>query len=498
MKKNLLYLLMLACSMSLFTACSDDENNGEKVEILPVEDLAGVYKGALSVTAVGDPVTASQNITLAKSGDNAIKMELKSLKFSTFNIGDIVIDNCAVTKEDDKYYFTGQQVLDLTDKGLGKCPVKIVKGEVNGDKVTLSLTVDTTVPISLIVRVGFDGTKLKGHESSEAKISDFTIDSEVVTEQPAIDEATGSIIFKVNEAATTEELKLTPVFTISEKATVSPASDIVQDFSNGNKVTYTVIAEDGTVKEYKVYIAGMQNVLKYSFEDWDSTDSYDKPQPVDQLATSSEGAAFIASLIGGNPVFKTDDKKEGTHAITLVTRSYPEPNMLIPAIISGSVFTGKFDQDFLDWATGEKLSCARFGLSYDRKPLRFKGWYKYAPGAKFVDSSDSNNVVEVPDKTDECAIQAILFKVDKDDEVLTGHNVNNSNKRVAVAQLADGTAKAEYTEFDIPFTFLEGKSYEAGAKYKMAIVCSSSKEGDYFKGAENSTLILDELEVIGE
>lgn len=33
---------------------------------------------------------------------------------------------------------------------------------------------------------------------------------------------------------------------------------------------------------------------------------------------------------------------------------------------------------------------------------------------------------------------------------------------------------------------------------KLAIVCSSSKEGDKFRGAANSTLIVDELEVVGE
>ena len=34
--------------------------------------------------------------------------------------------------------------------------------------------------------------------------------------------------------------------------------------------------------------------------------------------------------------------------------------------------------------------------------------------------------------------------------------------------------------------------------HKMAIVCSSSKAGDSFKGAVNSTLFVDELEIIGE
>ena len=36
------------------------------------------------------------------------------------------------------------------------------------------------------------------------------------------------------------------------------------------------------------------------------------------------------------------------------------------------------------------------------------------------------------------------------------------------------------------------------AKYKFAIVCSSSKDGDSFKGAGGSTLIVDEFEVICE
>ena len=42
------------------------------------------------------------------------------------------------------------------------------------------------------------------------------------------------------------------------------------------------------------------------------------------------------------------------------------------------------------------------------------------------------------------------------------------------------------------------KVYDSTKEYKLAIVCSSSKEGDKFKGAANSTLIVDELEVVGE
>lgn len=157
MKKNVFYLFALICAMGLFASCGDDD----KVENLPIENLAGVYGGLLSVTiGSGDePDGVPQNITLTKSGENTIKMELKDFKFGPLEIGDIVIDNCAVTKKGDNYYFTGQQILDLTSKGLGKCPVKIVKGEVNGDKLILGLTVNTTVPTELTVNVGFDGVK---------------------------------------------------------------------------------------------------------------------------------------------------------------------------------------------------------------------------------------------------------------------------------------------------------------------------------------------------
>ena len=54
----------------------------------------------------------------------------------------------------------------------------------------------------------------------------------------------------------------------------------------------------------------------------------------------------------------------------------------------------------------------------------------------------------------------------------------------------------EYTPFNIEFEYLQ--EYDRTAKYKFAIICSSSKDGDLFKGAGGSTLIVDEFEVICE
>ena len=84
--------------------------------------------------------------------------------------------------------------------------------------------------------------------SSEAEIVSFTFDTSVeansiVTSQPVING--NSISFSVGSDATVQQLSaLVPTITVSENATVSPASGSAVDFSQG-AVTFIVTAEDG-------------------------------------------------------------------------------------------------------------------------------------------------------------------------------------------------------------------------------------------------------------
>lgn len=177
-------------------------------------------------------------------------------------------------------------------------------------------------------------------------------------------------------------------------------------------------------------------------------------------------------------------------------------NALVPALTAGSVFTGKFN---IGLAISDKLASTQFGIPYDKKPVTLRGWYKYTPGEKYIDGEGAKKPEEVEvieGQVDECAIQAILYEEQLDSKgnniPLNGHDINTSDRRVAVAVLSDGSAKADWTKFELPFEMLEGKTYDAGKKYQLAVVCSSSKLGDVFKGAGGSTLMLDELEIIGE
>lgn len=146
MKKNLLYLWALICSVSLLTACSSDDDNTVNDETTPPEeeavvtapDVVGTYWGNLDISMLPDgsdqEVVIADGlpkfITFSQVSDTEVKMELKEFElFINGNIlkfGDIVIDKCAVKKETDVSTFTGQQ--DLTFQGdaaaLGTCATK--------------------------------------------------------------------------------------------------------------------------------------------------------------------------------------------------------------------------------------------------------------------------------------------------------------------------------------------------------------------------------------
>ncbi|MBD9144579.1 MAG: DUF5018 domain-containing protein [Bacteroides clarus] len=254
MKKNLFYLFALICSMSLFTACSDDDDTQNNSKV--IEEVAGDYKGLMNVYYEEPDVEIAkdmqQKITIKKSSDTSIGLELKNFVITIAGtplpIGDLAIDNCPLKVESNKYSFTGSANLDLI---VGKCAVS-VEGAINGEDIELIIKVNVDNG-SMKVRVEYRGHKMTGSESSEALIKEFKFDSDIIAEQPVINED-NTITFKVVETATADDLKtLKPIITISENATVSPEPEMAQDFSDNKVVIYKVTSEDGTtVTEYKV------------------------------------------------------------------------------------------------------------------------------------------------------------------------------------------------------------------------------------------------------
>lgn len=94
--------------------------------------------------------------------------------------------------------------------------------------------------------------------ASSTVITAFTID----TANGIIDNAAHSII--VYMPLSTDVTKLSPVIVTASKATVSPASGVVQDFSK--PVIYKVKAQDGTTQDYTVKVEKRSTAAILSFQ----------------------------------------------------------------------------------------------------------------------------------------------------------------------------------------------------------------------------------------
>lgn len=492
MKRIFLNLWMLVCSMSMFMACSDnDEPN------IPIEkELAGAYKGTLDITMDGSNLANGlpKNITITKAGVSTINLELKDFSFMGQNLGHIVIADCEMLKYRDRYTISGNQTLTLPSP-IGGCTV-VASGTLIGRDLMVDLDI-AVATLGQTVKVTFAGTKLTGNESSEAKITSFTIDNEIVTELPMINEEAGKITFKVSDAATVEEIKnLRPIIVVSDKATLFPAT--AQDFNND--VVYTVVAEDGSVKTYTVS-TGKNAVFSFDFEEWGTGDGmmYDDVPYTTGWASCNDAVGLIKNMgflggisyTGAYPVRFTADHiggEKGAEMESVDTKGGTLLGQKVPKVTSGTLFLGSFDAMA---AIVNPMATTSFGIMYDKKPLTVKGYFKYIQGKEFYNAEGAL----VENGKDECAISAVLYEVDNEKETLDGSTIYNSPKIVASA-VFNNAGTAEFTPFELSLNY--SKTYDSAKKYKFAVIFASSKDGAAYNAAVGSKLTIDDVVIVNE
>ncbi len=118
---------------------------------------------------------------------------------------------------------------------------------------------------SAIISCDQPGSNIEILPSGHGLITNFTITGQVA--QAVINDETSTVIVSMplGYDLTTE---LNPTITVSAGANISPASETAQNFSNSinNPFEYTVTAEDGTKKTYRVTV-GILPVLTYNPHD---------------------------------------------------------------------------------------------------------------------------------------------------------------------------------------------------------------------------------------
>lgn len=507
MKKNLFLCLFAAlCTMGTFTACSSDDESG--VITPAAADVTGNYKGNLDVMvdAANLPTVENQLVSVTKAGESTVSLSISDFSFMGISIGDINLNECQLSGSGDKYTFTGTTKVNAA---ILTADVD-AEGTFEGDKLTINMDIAASLgSVKQTVKVVYTGTKLTGSESSEAKILSFVFDQEVsaanavVLEQPVVDETAKTIKFAVSADATSDDLsKLMPTIEISEKATVTPASGAVQDFSNGKTVTYTVTAENGTKVTYTASVYG--NVTSYDFENWSyDTSMYPEENQIymaNGWASCNNAVALIKYMgaLGGitytgeYPIRPSDDAFTGEKAVLLESVDTQGGNIFgqkVPKVTAASISLGSFNAMA---AISDPMATTSFGIMYDKQPLKVTGYYKYTPGTEFY---NANGELQ-EGVTDKCAMSAVLYEVSSEDETLNGSNIYTSDKIVAKAVFTSDKSVDTYTPFELNLEY--AKAYDSSKKYKFAIIFSASADGASYNAAVGSKLLIDNVSVVNQ
>lgn len=320
------------------------------------------------------------------------------------------------------------------------------------------------------------------------------------------------ITFSVRRKA--DITSLAPVFKITEGASISPASGSAQDFSQG-PVVYTVTSQDKAY--HRVYrlsvrpetkmvsdeisfdfehvtLAGIGSKTKY----YEWQEQHEDGTMATDWATGNGAFAITASGKSEKdfPSFSIDEGFEGK-AVQLVTRSTGFWGALVyKPIAAGNLFYGSFN---VQSAVLDPLHATQFGRPFDRKPLRFTGYYQYAPGEKMTDSKSNT----LKDQTDEGSIYAVFYRnhdADGKAVVLDGTNIKTSELIVGMADMGPVKPADKWTSFDLEFDYTGAIDLDllANRGYSLAIVFSSSRQGDNFIGAVGSKLMIDKVKIICE
>ena len=200
-----------------------------------------------------------------------------------------------------------------------------------------------------------------------------------------------NITFNVKVGA--DLTNMAPIFRLTEGATIEPANGSAHDFSDGKTVTYKVTSQDGQwSRSYVVAFKAQVSVGKYDFENFRTTQGSAGGEYYEWSDLSKNGE-WMGNWATGNPGYNISMSSAGAYdyptvpytdgyygsAVKLETRSTgPLGELVNMRLAAGNLFIGYFD---VSKALTSTLKATNFGLPFDRKPIRFTGHYKYAPGS---------------------------------------------------------------------------------------------------------------------
>ena len=310
---------------------------------------------------------------------------------------------------------------------------------------------------------------------------------------------------------------LSPMFEITEGATITPENGSTHDFSKG-PVKYTVTSEDRQwSRTYYVSFSLPRIPDEYSF---DVASTYTDPKTkatynkwFEQCDIGNGNTVEMEVFANANSAFALSNNKtaidkypsvseEGYagNCIRLTTCSTGSWGVLVKRpLAAGNFFIGEFD---VSQALTNTLHTTRMGRPFDRKPLKVTGMYKYKAGDvfwKFV----KGKIEEHTDIKDRAAIYASFYRnrdAEGNEVMLYGEDCKTNPNIIGYAEMATVPETNSWTPFEMTFNFTEDIDSEILARqgYSLTVVFTSSTDGAYYEGAPGSTLCIDNVKIVCE
>lgn len=302
---------------------------------------------------------------------------------------------------------------------------------------------------------------------------------------------------------------LYPQFRLTPGATIVLNDGSVSSDAGG-WLGYRVTSEDGNWhRDYRIVITPtlhtVGDTVAYDFEHFE-LESTERKYYIwhDVLEDGSLGndwasgnSGFRLSRGTASPEdYPTAPLEEGYdgYGVQLTTRDTgPFGVMANRRIAAGNLFLGSFD---LANALTNTLHATRFGIPFDRKPIKVTGYYKYTPGEHFQDA----NGKYVEGRTDSAAVYAVFYRNENGSNpvMLYGDDVKTNQNIVGIADMGYVKPTEQWTPFEIEFNYTDDVDFDIlqNRGYNLTLVFSSSSEGDKFMGAIGSTLKIDKVRVI--
>ena len=209
-------------------------------------------------------------------------------------------------------------------------PTVSTAGESTGDPSALGAILlrqgaPTSAPTLKIdgIRVATTWNEAVKEASHEAEILSFTIPNQISSTINSLD-ATVDVVMPYG----TDLTNLVPTITVSAGATISPASDVAQNFTN--PVVYTVTAEDGvTTKAWTVNVS-VQTYVNALLENDKNVSIYPNPtsdvlyintanEILNVRIISMDGKVILAKVV--NKSINVSDLLSGTYIINIETQN---------------------------------------------------------------------------------------------------------------------------------------------------------------------------------